>query len=152
MSDAAIPQPAWDVPEGPQSDFQWERYLRDLLKTSQKGLLFFDAFKMSQTSQNISKKMSIPWRTWDVSKISLTSICDFYTAKLVSCDFRKVIAISDKLEVVSLETLKKWNVFWEQFIDISHACHEYLWADICVRVLESQRSSKPNSRSIIYYF
>ena len=68
---------------------------------------------MSQTSQNISKKMSIPWRTWDVSKTSLTSICDFYNAELFSCDFRKVITIPDKLEVESLETPKKWNVFWE---------------------------------------
>ena len=29
---------------------------------------------------------------------------------MVSCDFRKVIEISDKIDVDTLETLQKWNV------------------------------------------
>ena len=91
--------------------------------------------------ERIWRKMSFPWRLWDISKTSLVSICDFH----------KVITISDKIDVVPLETLKKWSVFWEQCIEINQVCNEYQWADICVRLLESQRSSKPNNRCIIYY-
>ena len=79
------------VSERSQSDLHWERHLRDLTETSLKKLLFCDVFKTSQkhlkkdvfcvTSltrlEHISIKMSIPWRLWDVSKISLASICDF---------------------------------------------------------------------------
>ena len=71
---------------------------------------------------------------------------------MISCDFRRVIIISDKIDVGLLETPKKSNVFWELCIDINQVCHEYQWADICVTVLASQRSSKPNNRCIIYYF
>ena len=74
-----------------QSDLHWERYLRDLSETSQKRCLFCDVFKTSQkhpkkdvfcvTSlrrlRHISKKMSFPWRLWDVSKTSLASIFGF---------------------------------------------------------------------------
>ena len=66
---------------------------------------------------------------------------------MVSCDFCRVITISDKIDAGPLETLKKLNI-----LKINQACHEYQWADICVRVLASQQSSKPNSRCIIYYF
>ena len=38
---------------------------------------------------------------------------------MVSCDFRRVIRISDKIVVGPLETLKKWSVFWEHCIDIN---------------------------------
>ena len=75
-----------------------------------------------------------------------------YPTKMISSDFRKVITISDKIDEGPLEILKKLNVFWEQCTDINQACHEYQWADICVRVLASQRSSKPNSRCILLYF
>ena len=75
-----------------------------------------------------------------------------YLSKIISYDFRRVITISDNIDVGPLETLKKWNVSWEQCIDINQACHEYQLADICVRVLAIQRLSKPNSRCIIYYF
>ena len=67
-------------------------------------------------------------------------------------DFRRVIIISNKIDLGPLETLTKWIVFWEQCIDISQVCREYQLADICVRVLASQRSSKPSCRCIIYYF
>ena len=71
---------------------------------------------------------------------------------MVSCDFPRVIKISDKIDVGPLETLEKWSVFWEQWTDINQVCNGYQWANICMRVLASQRSSKPNSRCIIYYF
>ena len=112
------------------------------------------SFVMSlRALEHISKMMSIPWRLWNVSKTSLASICNFskYPAKMVLYDFCRVITIPDKIDVRPLETLKKWNVFWEQFIDISQVCHEYQWADICVWVLASRQSSKHNSRCIIYY-
>ena len=128
-------QPAWDVSERSQSDLHWQRYLRDFPETSQKRCLFCDVFKTSQihlkkdvffvTSlrrlKNISKKMSFPWRLWDVSKTSLASIFGFpkICHNLISCDFRRLIAISDKIDVGPSETLKKWNVLWEHCIDSS---------------------------------
>ena len=66
---------------------------------------------------------------------------------MVSCDFRKVITISDKMNVGPLETLKKLNI-----LKINQVRHEYQWADIYVRVLASKPSSNPNSRCIFYYF
>ena len=60
---------------------------------------------------------------------------------MVSCDFRRVITIFDRIDVGPLETLKKSNEFWEQCIDINQVCHEYQWGYICVRVLVSQRLS-----------
>ena len=120
--------------------------------------------------KNISKKMSFVWRLSDVSSISQKRciFCDVsetsqnhllqvfvifqkYPTKIISCNFRKIIIISDKIDVGPLETLKKLNVFWEQSIDINQICHEYQWVDICVRVLAGQRSSKPICRCIIYY-
>ena len=58
---------------------------------------------------------------------------------MISCDLRRVITISDKIDGGPLEILKK-NVFWEQCMDINQVCHEYQWTDICVRVLASQQS------------
>ena len=121
-----IPQPAWDISERSQSDLHWERHFIGLLKTFQSRWLFCDVFKTSQkhlkknifymTSlmrlENISKKMSIPWRLWDISKTSLASICNFskipWKNDFVWFAFR-VITISGKLDVRTLETLKKWN-------------------------------------------
>ena len=67
-----------------------ERDILDLLETSQKRRLFCDVFKTSQkhlkkTSfvwrlkevSNISQKRCLLWRLWDVSIISVASICDF---------------------------------------------------------------------------
>ena len=54
-----------------------------------------------------------------------------YPTKMISCDFRRVITMSDKIDVGPLETLKKWNVFWEQCVYISQVCHEHQWADMC---------------------
>ena len=52
---------------------------------------------------------------------------------MISRDFRRVITISDKIDVGQVETLKKWNVFWEQCIYINQVCHDYQWIDICVK-------------------
>ena len=57
---------------------------------------------------------------------------------MISCDSRRVITISNKIDVGPLEIFKNRNVFWEQYIDINQVCHEYQWADICVKVLASQ--------------
>ena len=72
-----------------------------------------------------------------------------HPTNIISCDFRGITKIFDKLDVGPLETLKKWKVFWEQCLGIHQVCHDYQWADICVRVLASQPSSKPNS-SILF--
>ena len=79
-------------------------------------------------------------------------IFENYPKNMVSCNFCSVIEVSDKIDVQPLETLKKRNVFWEQGTAINQMSHQYQWVDICVRVLASQRSLKPNSKCIIYYF
>ena len=79
--------------------------------------------------------MSIAWRfqvssisqKWclfgDVSETSQKHLLQVFLifqkcfTKIILCDFRKVITIPDKTDVEPLETLKKWNVFWEQCID-----------------------------------
>ena len=121
------------------TDLPRKRHLIGFLETSQKRWLFCDVFKTFQkhlkkdvfclTSlrrlEQISKKMSFPWRLWDVSKSSLASIFSFskiHHTKMISCDFRRVITTSDKMDVGLSETLRKWNVLWEQCIDINQAC------------------------------
>ena len=124
-----------------------ETYRRDLSETSQKRCLFCQVFKTFQihlkkdvfcvTSWrrlgHISKKVSFPWRLWDASKTSLASIFGFpktrhkntsqkHVTKMISCDFRRLIKISDKINVGLSETLKKWNVLWDQCIDINQVC------------------------------
>ena len=44
---------------------------------------------------------------------------------MVSCDFRRVTEIFDKVSVGSLEALKKGSVFWEQCLAINQLRHEY---------------------------
>ena len=65
------------------------------------------------------------------------------------CFFCRVTEYIDKID---LETLSKWNVFWEQCIANNQVYHEYQWADICVKVLASQRLPNSNSKCITYYF
>ena len=119
--------------------------------------------------KNISKKMSFVWRLSDVSSISQKRciFCDVsetsqnhllqvfvifqkYPTKIISCNFRKIIIISDKIDVGPLETLKKLNVFWEQCIDINQICHECQWVDICVRVFAGQRSLKAHFVGVLF--
>ena len=125
----------------------------EVFKRSQKYLKKDIFFVMSlRRLENILKKMSFPWRLWDVLKTSLGSTCDFskiaHKNDFVWFSYTK----SDKKDVGPLETVKKWNGFWKQCIDINQVYHEYQWADFYVRVLASQWSSKPNIRCIIYYF
>ena len=70
--------------------------------------------------EHISKKISIPWRLWDVSK-HLSQVLWFFKNtphKCFLCDLRRVTKISDKTDVGPLATLKQWNVFWEQCLGI----------------------------------
>ena len=99
-----LSQPAWDVSERSQSDLHWKRYLRDVSKTSQKRCLFRD---VSETSQK------------HLSQVFL--VFQKYVTKMISCNFRRLITISDKIDVGPSETLKKWNVLWEQCIDINQS-------------------------------
>ena len=57
---------------------------------------------------------------------------------MILCDFRRVITISDKIDVGPWKILNKQC---DQCIDINQTYHEYQWADICVTVLASQRTS-----------
>ena len=108
---------------------------------------------------NKFKKTCLVWRPQDVSSISQKRclLCDASETSqkhlsqvfVILC---RVITISDKTDVGPLRKFKKLNVFWEQCIDINEVCREHQWADICVRVLASQWSSKLNGRCIIYYF
>ena len=100
-----LAQPAWDVSERSQSDLHWERYLRDLSETSQKRCLFCDVFKTSQ--KHLSQAFLVFQK---------------YVTKMILCDFRRVITISDKIDVGPSETLKKLSVSWEQCIDIDEVC------------------------------
>ena len=98
---------------------------RDLLETSQKRWLFCDVFKTSQihlkkdvfcvTSlrrlKNISKKILSLRGLKNISRSQVFVIFQKYPTKMISCDFRRVIIISDKIDVGPLETLKKWNVY-----------------------------------------
>ena len=71
---------------------------------------------------------------------------------MISSDFRRLITISDKIDVGLSETLKKWV---KRFVGALHryqSIKSAQWADIYVRVLASQGLSKPNSKCIISYF
>ena len=105
----------WDVSEISQSDVHWDSHLRDLSETFQKRLPLWEVFKTSQKHlrkyvfcvaslrrfKPISKKMSVPRRLWDISKLSLASIYVFqkYPTKMIFCDFRMVLKIHDKIDV-----------------------------------------------------
>ena len=48
-----------------------------------------------------------------------------YPTKMVPCDFRRVVEISDKIDVGPLETLNKCNVFWELPVAINQISVEW---------------------------
>ena len=123
-------QPAWvDVSERFQSDLHWERYLRDLSETSQRRCLFCDVFKTSQKRCILCDvfKTSRAYLRKDVSETSQKHLWQVflvfqkYVIKIILCDFREVIAISDKLDVGPSETLKKWKVLWAHCLDINQS-------------------------------
>ena len=121
----------------------------DVFETSQihlKKMSFCDVFK---TSQKHLKKISFIRHLLDGSSISkknvfsvtslrrLKNISRKYLwffkntpAKIISCDFCRVITISGKIDVGPLETLKKWNLFCQQCMDINQVCHEYLSSSV----------------------
>ena len=70
---------------------------------------------------HISKKMSFPWRLRDVSKPQVFLVFQKYLTKMVLCNFRRLIKISDKIDVGPSETLKKWNALLEYCIDINQS-------------------------------
>ena len=45
--------------------------------------------------------------------------------KINSCDFQRLIEISDKIDVGPLEPLK--NLFWKQCLAINQMCRECQW-------------------------
>ena len=131
-------QPAWDVSERSQSDLHWER---EISETSQKHLkrdVFFVTYL--RRPKSISKKcllcdmMSLrrlkhisekgclfhdvsEMLQKDLSQVFL--VFQKYVTKMTWCDFRRVITISDKIDVGPSE---KWNVLSEQWIDINQVC------------------------------
>ena len=83
-------QPAWDVSKISQSDFHWERYLRDPSETSQKIFFFVTSLRrlkyisercllcdVFKTSQKHLKKMFFPWCLWNVWKTSVAGVFGF---------------------------------------------------------------------------
>ena len=112
--------------------------LRGLKYNSKKMSFFVTSLRHLK---NISKKMSLAWLLWDVSSISqkrclfrdvsetsqkhlsqVFLVFQKYVTKMISCDFRRVITISDKIDMGPSETRRKWNVLWEQCIDINQVC------------------------------
>ena len=83
--------------------FVWR--LSHVSSISQKRCLFRD---VSETSQKHLSQVFLAFQK--------------YFTKMISCDFRRLITISDKIHVGPSETLKKWNVLWEQCTDINQVC------------------------------
>ena len=125
---------------------QKRRLFCDVFKTSQidlkKDIFLCHVFKKKHL-KNISKKMCFVWCLEDVSSISqkrrlfrdfpetsqkhllqVFVIFQKFPTKMISFDFRRLITISDEIDVGPLETLKKWNIFWKQCIDISQVCYQ----------------------------
>ena len=87
-----------------------------------------------------------------------------YPTKMRLDEIRRVIEISDKIDVETLKTLKKLSVFWEQSIAINQVCHKYQWVDIYMlfisvvwptnhfTVLVCKQLSNLSSSCIIYCF
>ena len=135
----------------------WEISIRfPLTETSQRSLkvFFCDVFKTSEI--HLKKKCF----SCDVFKItenlkkdiySVTSQKYFlkvfvtfqkYPTKLVSCDIRRVIELSDKIDVGLSKTLKKWNVY---LLIIS-----VVWPTNHLAVLECQKLSNFSNSRFIY--
>ena len=90
------------------------------LKTSSKTCLLCDFFKTSRAY--LRKDVFSVKSPRRLKNISLKYFWFFKnTSQMISCDFRRVITISDKIDVGPSETLRKWNVLWEQCIDINQS-------------------------------
>ena len=102
-------------------------------------------------SQKICLSRDVP-QTSQSHLLEVFVVSQKHPTKVISCDFGRVIRISNNIDRAPLEALKKLNVFWEQCMAINQVCHKHHWANLCVRLLAaSQRSSKLISRCIIYY-
>ena len=133
--------------------YLWEIPIRSPLReTSQRPLrniskrcLLCNIFKISGISQKrcLFRDVSVTSHK-HLSQVFL--VFQKYPTRMISCDFRKVITISDKIDVEPLETLKKWKVFWKQSSVMS------ISGLMSVRVLTSQRLSNLSGSCIIYYF
>ena len=130
-----------DISETSQKHFKREDFFVMSQRHLKRDVFFVTSLRRPK---NISRKMSFVWRLSDVSNISLKSclfrdisktsqkhllqvfvIFQKYLTIMVSCDFRRITEILDKIDMGPLETPKKWNVFWEQWIFINQVCHEY---------------------------
>ena len=92
-------------------------------------------------------------RLQDVSKTSKSLLCEASqkhlsqvflvfqksVTKMISCDFCRLIIISDKIDLGPPETLKKWNVLWKHCIDINQS-------SLPSEILASQGLPKLNSK------
>ena len=91
------------------------------LKTSLKKFLLCDFFKTSRAY--LRKDVFSVTSPRRLKNISLKYFWFFKnTSQMISCDFRRVITISDKIDVRPSETLRKWNILWEQCVDINQVC------------------------------
>ena len=97
---------------------------RDLSDTSQKHLKTMSLIRL----KHISKRCLIR----DVSETSQKHLSQAfvifqkYPTKMVSCDLRRFVTISDKIDVGQLETPTKFYIFWEQFMYFNQVCHEHI--------------------------
>ena len=90
---------------------------RVFFKTSQIHLKK-DAYHVTSLTRlkHILDKKSILWHIlWYVSKIYLESIrdCSKISTRMILCDIQRIIEISDKINMGSLKTVKKWKFSWE---------------------------------------
>ena len=72
---------------------------------------------------------------------------------MVSCDFDRVIELSDKIDerpVRNTQEIMRFLGTVHRYLDINQVCHGYQWADICARVLASHRSSKLSTDKTLY--
>ena len=99
-----------------QKEFIWctdnpNVYIRIFRKRWSLILGWFFPVSILKTSQWYVKQI-LP-RLWDISKTFFASICDFSKIphKIVSCDFRRVIKISDKIDVGPLKNSQQMKSF-----------------------------------------
>ena len=121
----SIKSPLREISQTSLRNISTEMPFCDVFKTSQKHLKI-DVFCATSLRrlEHISKRCLFR----DVSETSQKHLSQVflvfqkYVTKMISCDFRRVITISGKIDVGPSETLKKWNVLWEQCIDINQVC------------------------------
>ena len=123
--DISIRFPLREIPQRPLRNiskemcFLWR--FQEVSNTSQKRFLLCDVFK---TSWAYLKKRYLYRDVSETSQKHLSQlflVFQKYVIKMVSCYFRRLITVSDKIDVGPSETLRKWNVLWEHCIDINQS-------------------------------